>query len=228
MLLTLLQWGGGFVECFVQRSRPRWLAWFHLVWMPLVSALFMWILFVALSLYLDCGSPISLHRAEYTIAVGPPLYLLVLHLGIALQIGLMGRDFPDSTREWLARAGALTLSVAAIWAMVFAIAVFAPFWVAKLWLTSGVGISSAAGAWVVSTLMAVLAGKSAKTKGVDESAPSYSVILDYVARYGPFIAITGFLVLVACGVQLLLRQSLWRGSGSFLSRFTDGYWDLFP
>jgi hypothetical protein len=228
-LLTLLQWGGGFVQCFERSSRqPKWLAWLHLIWMPLVSALFMWSLFVAVSLHLDSHAQISLHRAEYIIAVGPPFYLLVLHFGIALQIGLMGRDFPDSTREWLARAGALTLSVAAIWALLFAIGVFAPFWVAKLWLNSGAGILSAAGAWVVSTLMTVLAGKSAKTKGVQEGTPSHSVVIDYVARYGPFIAITGFLVLVAFGVQLLLRQSLWRAPGPFLGKFVGDYWDLLP
>jgi hypothetical protein len=230
LLLTLLQWGGGFVQCFERSSHhPTWLAWLHLIWMPLVSALFMWALFVAVSLHLapHHGLPMSLHRAEYTVAVGPPLYLLVLHLGIALQIGLMGRDFPDSTREWLARAGALMLSVAAIWVGLFAVAIFAPFWVAKLWLTSGAGISSAAGAWLLSTLMSVLAGKSAKTKGVNDHGPSHSIVLDYVARYGPFIAITGFLVAVAFGVQLLLRHTLWSVPG-LLGRFVGGYWDFFP
>jgi len=229
VILTLLQWGGGFVECFARSSRlPKQLAWFHLIWMPLVSALFMWTLFVAVSLHLGSHPLMSLHRAEYTIAVGPPLYLLVLHFGVALQIGLMGRNFPDSTREWLARAGALTLSVAAIWAGLFTIAVFAPFWVAQFWLNSGAGLLSAAGAWVLSTLMSVLAGKSAKTKGVDESAPSSSVVIDYVARYGPFIAIAGFLVVVAFAVQVLLRHSLWHEDGPYLGRFVGTYWDLFP
>jgi hypothetical protein len=111
VLLALLQWRGGFVQCFRRSHRqPKWLAWLHLLWMPLVSALFMWALFVAVSIHLGSHHQLSMHRAEYTIAVGPPLYMLVLHLGIALQIGLMGRDFPDSTREWMARAGALTLS----------------------------------------------------------------------------------------------------------------------
>jgi hypothetical protein len=228
VLLTLLQWRGGFVQCFRRSSRwPKWLAWLHLFWMPLVSALFMWALFLAVSIHLGSHKLISMHRAEYTIAVGPPLYLLVLHLGIALQIGLMGRDFPDSTREWMARAGALTLSVAAIWAGLFAVAVFAPFWVAKLWLGSGTGLFSAAGAWVLSTLMSVLAGKSVKTKGVEEDAPSH-IAIDYVARYGPFIAIAGFLVLVAFAVQVLLRHSLWREPGSFLGRFVGSYWHWFP
>jgi hypothetical protein len=227
VLLTLLQWGGGFVECFVQRSRPKWLAWLHLIWMPLVSALFMWTLFVAVSKHLNSGLMSGQH-AQYTIAVGPPLYLLVLHFGIALQIGLMGRDFPDSTREWLARAGALLLIVAAVWAGLFAIAVFAPFWVAKLWLISGKALFSAAGAWVISTLTSVLAGKSAKTRGEDEHGPSQSAVLEYVARYGPFVAIAGFMVLVAFGVQVLLRNSLLRTPGPFLGRFVDCYWDFFP
>ena len=228
VLLTLLQWGGGFVECFVQRSKPRWLARLHLIWMPLLSALFTWTLFVAVTVHLGSGGLVSAQHDQYMIAVGPPLYLLVLHFGIALQIGLMGRDFPDSTREWLARAGALTLSVAAVWAGLFAIAVFAPFWLAKLWLISGKGLFSAAGAWIVSTLMSVLAGKSAKTNGEDEHGPNRSASLEYVARYGPFVAITGFLVLVAFGVQVLLRNSLLRASGPFLGRFVGGYWDSFP
>jgi hypothetical protein len=118
--------------------------------------------------------------------------------------------------------------VAAIWAGLFAIAVFAPFWVAKLWLDSGTGLFSAAGAWVLSTLMSVLAGKSVKTKGVEEGAPSYSVVIEYVARYGPFIAIAGFLVLIASAVQLSLRHSLWREPGSFLGRFVGNYWHSFP
>ncbi len=52
-LLALLQWRGGFVQCFGRSSRwPKWLAWVHLTWMPLVSALFMWVLFVAVSIHL--------------------------------------------------------------------------------------------------------------------------------------------------------------------------------
>jgi len=227
ILLGLLQWSGGFVRCFVQSrgGKSKGQAWLHVIWMSLLSAALMWILFAALSIGLNSWRPSSAEGSQYIIAFLPPLYLIVLMLGLVLQIGLMGREFPDSTREWLARAGALLWTVVVVWAGFFAIAVFAPLWIAELWLTSKPAIVSAATAWAGSTWMSVLAGKSPKTGGVVKNKQDHSAAIDLAARYGPFIAIPGFLIVVAFGTQVLLR--LPRLSAPFLRGFVGTYWETF-
>src|SRR5207302_9174966 len=53
----------------------------------------------------------------HAIAWGPPLIMLAFIAGAGLHIGLMGADFPDFSREWLARSGSF-LSIAAFgWVM---------------------------------------------------------------------------------------------------------------
>jgi hypothetical protein len=73
----------------------------------------------------------------------------------------------------------------------------------------------------------VLAGKSAKTGG-EKAKAGKSVSLDAIARYGPFIAVPGFLIVIAFGVQALLRINLKNPPGLFLGKFLGSYWAAFP
>jgi len=188
----------------------------------------MYVLLYQVSRLLKWWSLPSAEGSQNAIAWMPPLYLAVLMLGITLQIGLMGRDFPDASREWLARTGALLATVAASWAFLFAIAVFSPYWVAGIWLTKKTVVVSGTTAWIASTLGSVMAGKSGKTGGGDQDKKIPSVTLDFVARYGPFVAVPGFLVAVAFGTQILLRSLIRNVEGPFLSAFFDCYWQRFP
>lgn len=141
----------------------------------------------------------------------------------------MGRDFPDASREWLARLGALLLTYIIIWAVFFALAVFAPLGVAKLGIVGEGWLASGAGAWALSTLMSVLAGKSSKSGALkaDQPQPQSSTI-DLVARYGPFVAIPGFLAIVAFATQLLLHPVPWNATGGFFEYFLAHYWSALP
>ncbi len=236
-LVMLLQIGGGFRNCYIKQRETvgdpvrKWLPWWHVFWMSIVTAAFILLLFIAIRFFTGDWDPATAYGSHLVIAWRPPLYLCALIVGVGFHIGLMGRDFPDASREWLARLAALLVTFIGMWAALFALAVFAPLGVAKLivlgknwWLASGTS------AWILSTIMSVLAGKSGKS-GAPGNAPQpqqKSSAIDLVARFGPFIAIPGFLALVAFGTQLLLHPIPWNAAGTFLGNFVSRYWDALP
>lgn len=226
ILHALLQWRGGFIACYKRRhaaSRSRSLAYLQVLWISLACALVVLGLFIGVQHLLLIWDPQETDGSQYIIAFGAPLYLLSLMVGIALQIGLMGIDFPDASREWLARAGALLLVVIGFWITFFSIAILAPIGIARLWEKSGAGLISAAGTWISSTIATVLAGNSRKT-GNANPAQKQSRTLDLIARYGPFIAVPGFLIAVSCAVQgALFIPALLRGSPP--AEFLTKYWE---
>jgi hypothetical protein len=225
-LHAALQWLGGFVLCCRKRHSDGGngpLPYLHVLWMSLSSAVFTLALFFAVNALLRFWNPLSDSGSQYIVAFGPPLYLISLIAGVSLQIGLMGQDFPDASREWLARCGAFLAVIAVAWAALFAIVIFAPLCIVKLWFFSKTLWSSAAGAWIATTIATVLAGKSNKTGGLTEPAANQSQILDTVARFGPFIAIPIFMIAVATGIQFVLfLPSLLAGAP--LQDFSTYYW----
>ncbi|HWZ44984.1 MAG TPA: patatin-like phospholipase family protein [Candidatus Saccharimonadales bacterium] len=213
VLYALLQWRGGFVRWYAQRRKENGdkvhgrAAYFHVLWMSTFCAAFtMVLLHLVTELVVDWG-PGNIQGSFMTIAWAPPLYLLAIVMGVGLQIGFMGQDFPDSGREWLVRLAAQLLTIAGAWAALFAIAIFAPLGVAKLWrlcletTSSTIKSAGVAGAlsWVASTIASIYAAKSSKS-GKD---PKGGGPIDLLARYGPLVAISGFLIGVAFGVQAL-------------------------
>ena len=227
ILFAALQWRGGFVLCFKARRNNRGglVALLHIIWMSLASTGLTWLLFVLVTRLVISWDVTSSAGSQFTMAWAPALYSLALMAGMILQIGLMGQDFPDSSREWLARTGALLLTITTVWAALFAIAVFLPLGVAQIWVKSKAPIISVATAWIASTVMSVLAGKSSKTGRVNGNGANQSQTIDRVARYGPFIAVPGFLVAVAFFAQVLLHINIIRKPGSFFSNLANSYWD---
>ncbi len=224
--MRALQWRGGFVLCYCKRRNRRGgplVPYLHVLWMSFSSALFTLVLFMAIHALLRFWNPLTSAGSQYIVAFGPPLYVIAVIAGVSLQIGLMGQEFPDASREWLARCGAYLFTVVAFWAALFAIAIFAPLGIAKLWLHTKAGWFSAAGAWIASTIAAVLAGKSNRTGNVTEPAKNQSSTLDRIARYGPFVAVPGFMIAVATAVQFVLfLPSL--STGAPLQEFSTDYW----
>lgn len=224
-LHAALQERGGFVLCCQKRhsSGNRFVPHLHVFWMSLSSAIFTLALFFAINALLRFWKPSSESGSQCIVAFGPPLYLVALIAGVSLQIGLMGLDFPDASREWLARCGAFLFVAAAFWSALFAIVIFAPLGIVKLWFFSKTLWSTAAGAWIASTIATVLAGKSNKTGGLSEPAVNQNQVLDWIARAGPFIAIPIFMIAVATGVQfaIFLPRLL---SGAPLREFSTYYW----
>lgn len=237
VLVVLLQWRGGFVRCYTQQRvqvgdpvNPIF-PWLHVIWMSSLTSALLLLLLTGIGILTWNWGPGTPCGSHMVMAWAPPLDILAVIVAIGFHIGLMGRDFPDASREWLARLGALLVTFAAIWAALFALAVFAPLGVGKLivlgknwWLASGTS------AWLLSTIMSVLAGKSGKS-GAPGNAPQpqqKSSAIDLVARFGPFIAIPGFLAAVAFGTQLLLHPAPWNARGTFLENFVDNYWAALP
>src|SRR5207244_3402190 len=71
----------------------------------------------------------------HTLTWGPTLILVALSTGVTLLIGLMGADYPDAAREWVARLGALIFMAAVAWIAFYVLGVFAPLWIAVLFAT---------------------------------------------------------------------------------------------
>ena len=232
ILLALMQWRGGFLECSrarregvetpseqtVHKFGCHLIARLHLIWMPGVTAAFMLLLLASIWTLCNSFHPAQALGSQLVVAFALPLYFLALIAGVGLHIGLMGRDFPDASREWLARLGALFLTYIAIWSLLFVLVIFAPLGIAKLWLwgtasKSKIGawiVSSGALTWLLTTIMTVLAGKSSKTGSLNpDQQTTQSKALDLLARYGPFVAITGFLVAIAFAIQWLLHPAAW-------------------
>ena len=225
-LHAALQWLGGFVLCCRKRhsnAGKKLIPYLHVLWMSVSSAIFTLALFFAINALLRFWNPLSDSGSQYIVAFGPPLYLVALIAGVSLQIGLMGQEFPDASREWLARCGAFLIAIAAVWAALFSIVVFAPLGIVKLWFFSKTLWSSAAGAWIATTIATVLAGKSNKTGGLTEPTINQSQVLDVTARFGPFVAIPIFMIAVATGIQFaIFLPSLLAGSP--LQDFSTYYW----
>jgi hypothetical protein len=207
----------------------------HVIWMSLVTAGFMLLLMLGIWYLMKSWCPQTARGGHMAVAWTPPLFLVALIVGIGLHIGLMGRDFPDASREWLARLAALLVTFIGIWAGLFALSVFAPVGVAKLAVFGKKWVASGTGAWLLSTLMSVLAGNSAKSGSPSNSPQSQqkSSIIDLVARFGPFVAVAGFLVAVAFGTQIILHLVSWNDcvivfKNFVLKDFVNGYWEAQP
>jgi hypothetical protein len=203
-LFFLLQWLGGFRLCYRARHRGS-SGWPLLIAIPLVCAAFtaalLWCVWKITGLWVD--PDVGWRR----IALGPPMILIVWMCGTTLQIGLMGSDFPDAAREWLARLGASVSIGMAAWLGLFVLAVFGPWWLASVTLFWAPAGAALAGGWVLSGLGGYLSGKSEKTKGgpPEEGADSKTRALELLAKVAPFLFLAGFLLFVSLGTHLLLR-----------------------
>jgi hypothetical protein len=230
----LLQRSGGFVKCFYRRhgapanTQPtttlRVVARLHILWMSVLSAAFTLLMIYVVSWATKSWAPASEEGSQYILAFLPSLYFLTLISGVALQVGLMGQDYPDSGREWLVRLAGLLLSICAGWTAVFTVAVLAPIWMVGLALKAKYYFASLSAGWIITTITSVLAGNSGKTAAPGSNPPKTSATLDIIARFGPWIAIGGFLIAVATGVQLALHAILKAKSDRLFAHFTGNYW----
>ena len=202
VLFAALQWVGGFRLCYRARHNQA-NGWFYLIFIPLVCAAFTATLLWAV--WKLTGTWDDPDVEWLRIAFGPPLILVVWMCGVTLQIGLMGSDFPDAAREWLARLGASTSIGMAGWIGLFVLAVFGPYWLAWVtlaWVPAGIAL---AGGWIGSAIAGYLSGKSAKTSGQpDEQKDKSTRTMELVGRFAPIVFLAGFLLFVSLGTHMLL------------------------
>jgi hypothetical protein len=143
------------------------------------------------------------------LTLGPPMVLLAFTIGIVVHIGLMGRDLPESCREWLGRLGAWLTIFQAAWIVVAGIAIYGPWLVGLLWEKSHVAVATMGTGWIASTVGGLFAGTSNKTSGKTQSGGKRpNQALEVVAKTGPYIFMLGFFLAVALGTHALLVHAL--------------------
>jgi hypothetical protein len=200
---------GGFFQCHKSRHKdpnPVWRITLGAV-IIICCSLVTFGLLAAVAYVLPKGKGLEMWHA---IAWGPPLAVLALSSGIALQIGLMGVDFPDSAREWYSRLGAKLTILCVFWAALFILVVFAPMlviWFFEHWTKTGIG---AAVGWLATTVAGFQAGKSPASSGkppANSSAPrATNPVVEIVAKVAPPLAIAGLLIAVSTSSFLALEK----------------------
>jgi hypothetical protein len=198
-LLVTMQASGGFWGCFRATHKWKSLVWFHLLWMPLLGAAVGTLLLCAALSAIGNVGPI------YPVIWGPPLIVLVLTATVSFHIGLMGADFLDASREWLARIASLLFIASAAWIAFYSIALYGAFAMAWLGLHYGGTTVVLIAAWAASTVFGVGAGTSPTTGSTDAEAKRGGLgFKELAARIAPTIFAIGLLILVAGGVHYLL------------------------
>jgi hypothetical protein len=152
---------------------------------------------------------VATFRWRVQLALGPPFLLCVPFFTLMLGAGLVGRNYPDWLREWLAHVRAWCLLLGLAWLVYFSIALLGPElfeWVkpehhSYKKLVSSIKWSALFG-WIATTIGSVLAGNSRKATG---TAQDSSVALNVLAETGPYVFILGLFLLLS-----ELAQFLWR------------------
>lgn len=150
------------------------------------------------------------YRWDVLLVFGPPLLFSVPFLTMVFGAGLVGRDFTDWMREWLARLRAWSLLFGLFWIGAFGVVLLGPFLVEWLHYNTHGWVSavkwSSVVAWVGTTAGSVLAGKSSKSSG-EKSEGQTTNWLDLVAAVGPYVYILGLLILLSWSAKLLTETT---------------------
>jgi hypothetical protein len=163
---------------------------------PLVGALggllFYWL--AKLYAYLSCPKYPGREIHFVTCSVG--LVAAIFGLMVVLQIGVMGKRFPDERREWWSRVGAWVTIYALGWTALFALALYAPLVVRWTfdWVKGAVTL-----AWLAHTIYGALGARSAKTGG---SGPNNGTGI--LLKAAPFVFVIGLLALLSFSIYLVL------------------------
>jgi len=135
------------------------------------------------------------------LSILPPLLSSTPFLAIELTLGLIGRDFPEARREWLARLRAWSLLYALIWAFAVAMDLLAPYLV---YFIAGKGLP-----WLYSSIAAFLgahattifAGWSGKSDGKPSDKGLFGFKpMDLLALVAAPITILGIFIWVSFAV----------------------------
>jgi hypothetical protein len=153
------------------------------------------------------------------LVAGPPLFLAVPFFSHVLLAGLIGRDFPDWLREWLASVRAWSLMIGLLWGCWFGISLLTRPALLAVWAATRGGRWAVLIGWIATTGASVLAGKSTKTNGKEMQTSGTSRALNIVATVGPYIFIVGLMILLSWAADLalgLFHSGWWYGVIYFL------------
>ena len=98
----------------------------------------------------------------FLLVFGPPAVLGIIMLMIALEIGLLSRDLPESAREWLGSLCGWLMIYATWYLLVFGVVMFGGW----LLIEAGPTLQAILGAgWLTAAIGGVFAGHSPLTGG---------------------------------------------------------------
>jgi hypothetical protein len=140
------------------------------------------------------------------LTIAPPLVCMSVLAGGTLHTGLMGADYPDAGREWMARVGAQLAILCAAWVTAFVLAIYSPTWFAWLLGNYAAAGITVIGGWMATTIGGVLAGRSPNTDGRNESRGADW--LGALTETAPTVFMVGYLLAIAFGVHVAMRRAV--------------------
>jgi hypothetical protein len=151
----------------------------------------------------DAGLGLHIDPWRIQLMLLPGLLMSVPYVAIELTLGLLGRDYREMQREWLARLRAWSLLYALLWAGVVGLTLLGPYvgyWVAAFPTT---GKWSAGIAFVVAHLTTVLGGASGKGDGkpTDNGILGYQ-LSDLLALIAAPFAMVSLLLVLSFGASV--------------------------
>jgi hypothetical protein len=141
---------------------------------------------------------------------GVPIAVVIVLLVGTVHLGLIGREYPDSLREWWGRMGGAVLTITILYFAVFVVTLYVPQWLFRFWhwlvtptqgvagytrlwkMLSGIGATGVITGWVGVTLRGLFVAKSAKTGGPAD--PSGNSLDDTLARIAPLVFAAGLMI----------------------------------
>ena len=184
----------------------RWRKVLLLILLPPISAFVTAALLRLVAFIFDSVYAYPNQHPWFVIVFGPPLVLSAFALGMVVHIGLIGRDLPESSREWLSRLGAVLIMAKIAWIVVAGASLYGPY----LLLMVGVKTRAVlATSWLTTTLAGLFAAKSSKTSGTsDESNQPGISILGPLAAIGPYVFMVGFILAISLAAHLIVVHNL--------------------
>ena len=114
----------------------------------------------------------------------------VILLALTAHIGLAGRGFSESLREWWSRLGGLVIRICVVWLALASAVLLSPFAISSFnrWITAAGGF-----VWAATTIAGAVAGRSASSGG-----KSSKLWVEAIARVAPGVFVVGLMVLLSC------------------------------
>ena len=209
LLLLVTQITGDFWGCYLRDKRRRLLAKFSTApfvffFYPLFSSFVYWGALVLIGRWMWSWRPDA--GLWHAMSFGTPLFLIAFALTMTIEIGLMGRSFPDDRREWIGRLGAWVFIFSVGVIALFTIALYGPQLVAWTIDAGGTWLAGVLPAgWLATTIAALLAAKPENENGQEPKQPSLPKRI--LTAIGPYVFILGLFLILTCTLQLVLGDS---------------------
>lgn len=224
-LMILVEFEGNFWSCFLQEGRGEgqvWKAAMAFVAYPCVSAFVFWGSLALIGRLMWSWPPLA--GPYHAMTIGTPLILWAFALAVTIQIGLMGRQFPDDRREWFGRLGAWITIVCFGTAVLFSFSFYGPLWIAQSIVVgkhyARVGLPVA---WITTTLSGVMAARKSGAGG-GTGSKILTTVAPYVFVVGLLLSLAGTMhLLIAMGVMLSVNWPGFSWDAGFLA---EHHWQI--